>query len=96
MSVHIEQLARSKVVQHVASLLDARGGISVLRAPIKLNGVTFRACFFEPANTLTPKLTQRYENNCTEIVRQLHDGESTPADSLDVVLVVNGIPTATA
>ncbi len=91
-----EELARSKVVQHVASLLDSRGAISVLRSPIKMNGVTFRACFFKPANTLTPKLTQRYERNRAAIVRQLHHSESTPADSLDVVLVVNGIPTATA
>ena len=91
-----ETSARAKVVQYVASLLNHRGAISVLRAPVKLNGVTFRTCFFPPANTLTPKLVERYAANRAGIVRQLHHSESTPADSLDVVLVVNGIPTATA
>ncbi|UZN03068.1 type I restriction endonuclease subunit R [Cellulomonas sp. S1-8] len=89
-------IARSKVVQHVAAQIDHRGTISVLRDAIKLNGVTFHTCFFKPANTLTEALTTRYEANRTAIVRQLHHSESTTADSLDVVLVVNGIPTATA
>ncbi len=89
-------LARSKVVQHISSLLDHRGAISVLRSPVKLNGVTFRTCFFKPANTLTPKLVERYDANRTAIVRQLHHSESNSADSVDVALVVNGIPTATA
>ena len=91
-----ETSARAKVVQHVASQLNHRGAISVLRSPVRLNGVTFRTCFFRPANTLTPTLVERYAANRTAIVRQLHHSESAPADSLDVVLVVNGIPTATA
>jgi len=91
-----EGIARSKVAQHVAAQIDHRGTISVLRDEIKLNGVTFHTCFFKPANTLTETLTTRYEANRTAIVRQLHHSESTTADSLDVILVVNGIPTATA
>lgn len=91
-----EGIARSKVAQHVAAQIDHRGTMSVLRDAIKLNGVTFHTCFFKPANTLTETLTTRYEANRTAVVRQLHHSESTTADSLDVVLVVNGIPTATA
>ncbi|MDF9874884.1 type I restriction endonuclease subunit R [Cellulosimicrobium cellulans] len=91
-----ERVARARVVQHVAGLLDHRGTVSVLRDAIKLNGVTFRVCFFKPANTLTPALQERYAANRTTVVRQLHHSESAPADSLDVTLVVNGIPTASA
>ncbi|WP_298460247.1 type I restriction endonuclease subunit R [uncultured Cellulomonas sp.] len=91
-----EGIARSKVVQHVAAQIDHRGTISVLRDAVKLNGVAFHACFFKPANTLTDALTTRYEANRTAVVRQLHHSESTTSVSLDVVLVVNGIPTATA
>jgi type I restriction enzyme, R subunit len=91
-----EALARSRVVQHVAGLLDHRGTVSVLRDAIKLNGVTFRICFFKPANTLSPALQERYAANRTRVVRQLHHSESAPADSLDVTLVVNGVPTASA
>lgn len=91
-----EGIARAKVAQHVAAQIDHRGVISVLREPVKLNGVAFHVCFFKPANTLTEALTTRYEANRTAVVRQLHHSESTTADSLDLVLVVNGIPTATA
>lgn len=91
-----DAVARAKVAQHVAAQIDHRGTVSVLRDAIKLNGVTFHACFFKPATTLTAALTSRYEANRTAIVRQLHHSESATAHSLDVTLVVNGIPTATA
>ncbi|WP_426592604.1 type I restriction endonuclease subunit R [Cellulomonas sp. McL0617] len=91
-----EGVARVKVAQHVAAQLDHRGTISVLRDAMKLNGLTFHTCFFKPANALTDALTVRYGANRMAIVRQLHHSESTTSDSLDLVLVVNGIPTATA
>lgn len=88
--------AASKIVQRVASELNARGPIDVMRGVVKLNGITFRVCAFKPANALTPALVERYEANRLGVVRQLHHSESRPGDSLDVTLVVNGIPTATA
>lgn len=91
-----EGAARVKVVEHVAKQLDTRGAIKVLRGHIKMNGVTLHTCFFAPANTLTPDLLTRHAQVRCGVVRQLHHSESTPADSLDLALVVNGIPTATA
>lgn len=91
-----EGAARVKVVEHVAKQLDTRGAIKVLRGHIKMNGVTLHTCFFAPANTLTPDLVTRHAQVRCGVVRQLHHSESTPADSLDLALVVNGIPTATA
>lgn len=91
-----EQLTRIKVAARVADQLNSRGAISVLRGTVKLNGVTFRTCFFAPATTLTTDLVSKYEAVRCAVVRQLHHSESNPADSLDLVLVVNGIPTATA
>ncbi|WP_163541654.1 type I restriction endonuclease subunit R [Occultella kanbiaonis] len=91
-----ENHARVKVAAHVAKQLDLRGAISVLRGTIKMNGVTFRTCFFAPANSLTPDLVSKHALVRCAVVRQLHHSESNPADSLDLTLVVNGIPTATA
>jgi type I restriction enzyme R subunit len=91
-----EGIARAKVAQHIAAQIDHRGVISVMRDGVKLNGVTLYACFFKPANTLTEALTARYEANRTAVVRQLRHSESKTADSIDLVLIVNGIPTATA
>lgn len=91
-----EATARQRLVKVVADAIDHRGTISVLRGTVKDSGVTVRMCWFKPANTLAPELQERYEKNRCAVVRQLHHSESRPADSLDVVLVVNGVPVATA
>ncbi len=88
--------ARSKVTRRVADEVTARGTVDVLRGVVKDSGVSFRVAAFAPANGLTPVLWQRYEANRLGVVRQLHHSESSPLDSLDVVLVLNGIPVATA
>jgi type I restriction enzyme, R subunit len=91
-----EAAATAKVAKYVADQVSHRGTIDVLRRETKMNGVTFRLAFFAPANRLTPSLWQRYEANRLTVIRQLHHSESKPADSLDLALFVNGIPTATA
>ena len=89
-------LAKQGFVRRLASEIDRRGTVSVLRGTVKDSGVTVRLCWFKPANGLTPELGERYAANRLGVVRQLHHSESRPGDSLDLVLVVNGIPVATA
>jgi len=89
-------VAAGKVAKYVGDQLTKRGTVDVLRRETKMNGVSFRVAFFAPANGLTPSLWQRYDANRLSVVRQLHHSESNPADSLDMTLFVNGIPTATA
>ncbi|WEV77740.1 DEAD/DEAH box helicase family protein [Janibacter cremeus] len=91
-----EATARQRLVKVVAGAIDHRGTISVLRGTVKDSGVVVRMCWFKPANTLAPELQERYEANRCAAVRQLHHSESRPADSLDLVLVINGVPVATA
>jgi len=91
-----EVMARHKFLSVVAEAIDHRGTISVLRSPVKDSGVTVRLCYFKPASGLNVEQSQRYAANRLGIVRQLHHSESNPADSLDLTLVVNGIPVATA
>ena len=91
-----EAQVADKVVKRVSDELTARGPVDVLRGVVKDTGVTFRVAAFAPANGLTPVLWQQYEANRLSVVRQLHHSESNPQDSLDVALVVNGIPVATA
>ena len=89
-------MAGERVAKYVADQLTARGAIDVLRGTTKMNGVSFRLAYFAPANGLTTSLWQRYEANRLSVVRQLHHSESNTADSVDLTLFVNGIPTATA
>lgn len=91
-----EGAAGQKITRWLAEQIDQRGTIDVLRGVIKHSGVTFRTAYFKPANTLTPELGERYAANRLSVIRQLHHSESNAADSLDLVLTVNGIPVATA
>ncbi|MBO1030009.1 type I restriction endonuclease subunit R [Tessaracoccus sp. SD287] len=88
--------ARQKFLTTLAKAITSRGTINVLRDTVKDSGVTIRMCWFRPANNLTPELEDRYRANRCGVVRQLHHSESNPADSLDLALVVNGIPVASA
>jgi len=91
-----EDSAREKFLKVVTDAIDHRGTVSVLRSPVKDTGVTVRLCFFKPASGLNEEQSQRYASNRLGVVRQLHHSESKPGDSVDLALVVNGIPIATA
>ena len=91
-----EQTAREKFLKVVADAIDHRGTISVLREPVKDSGVAVRLCYFKPASGLNEEQSQRYAANRLGVVRQLHHSESKPMDSLDLALVVNGMPVAAA
>ncbi len=91
-----ETTAKEKFLKVVVDALDHRGTISVLRSPVKDSGVSVRLCYFKPASGLNVEQTERYAANGLGVVRQMHHSESNPADSLDLTLVVNGIPVATA
>ena len=88
--------AREKLLKVVVDAIDHRGTIDALRSPVKDTGVTVRLCFFKPASSLNEEQSRRYAANRLGVVRQLHHSESRPGDSVDLALVVNGIPVATA
>ena len=79
----------------VAKELDSRGTVDVLRQGVVDHGVTIRLAYFRPAHGLTPELVARYERNVLTVVRQLRY-DSGSEKSVDLALLVNGIPVATA
>lgn len=87
--------AREKLLNALAKAIDHRGTVSVLRGQIKLVGVPIRMVYFKPATTLVADAVRRYDLNRLAVVRQVHYSLSQPHKSLDMVLVVNGVPTAT-
>ena len=91
-----EETARTKLLSRVANEIDRLGTISVLRNTVTDLGVQIRLCCFKPASGLNDEQLTRYQANRLAIVRQLHHSESHPKDSVDVTLVTNGIPVATA
>jgi type I restriction enzyme R subunit len=87
--------AQRKFAQRLASQIDERGTVDVLRHGVSDQGVTIRLAYFKPAHGLTPELVARYEANRLTVTRQLpYDPVSNK--TLDLCLFVNGLPVATA
>ncbi len=90
-----EAAARTAVLKRLASQLDKQGSVKVLRDGISERGVSLSLCQLRPAHSIDPETAARYEANRLRVVRQVRY-EAKSGDALDLVLYVNGIPTATA
>jgi type I restriction enzyme R subunit len=97
----VEQLAKvygavvdMRIVARVASEIDSRGTLDVLRNGVKDRGVALRLAYFEPPTSVNEVLMDRYRANVLSVTRQLAY-ESSGGKELDLALFVNGIPTAT-
>jgi type I restriction enzyme R subunit len=88
--------AQAKFAKRLAAEIDARGTIDVLRRGVEDMGVKIRMVFFKPAHALTPDLLALYDANRLVVSRQVHHSESNPKDSVDLLLLVNGLSVATA
>lgn len=87
-------VAKERILRRVGAQIDQHGTIHCLRHGIDDNGVTLRLAYFRPASGLSPDAMERYEKNRLSVVRQVHyDGG---ANSIDLLLSVNGLPVATA
>lgn len=90
-----EATGRTKFAQTLATALDQRGPLDVLRHGLKDHGVKVTLAFFAPASTLSDELVALHAANRLSVTRQLRYSATT-GDELDLTLFVNGIPTATA
>ena len=70
---------------------DTDGLISVLRHGFKHRGISFRVCYFKPESHLNKTAAALYEQNICNVVRQWHYSADNNK-SVDMVLVLNGIP----
>lgn len=86
----------AEVVSWLCKALRQQGSLEVLRHGFKFYGRTLRVAQFKPAFGLNPTVAADYDANIVKVTRQVHHDPNRPADSLDLVLSVNGIPVATA
>lgn len=70
---------------------DADGLLYVLRHGFKHRGITFRVCYFKPESALNQTAAALYAKNIVNCVRQWHYSAENNK-SVDMVLVLNGIP----
>ncbi len=90
-----EQVFVKKVVRE----LERAGTLEVLRHGFKVPGVKFDLCSFQPDHGMNPDSLARYRANRLRVVPEVsyspHAREGQYNPRLDLVLFVNGIPTAT-
>lgn len=87
------------LVQKVVRELEKHGTLEVLRHGFKVPGVKIDLCSFKPDHGMNPDTERRYRANRLRVVEEVsyspHYREGDYNPRLDLVLFVNGIPTAT-
>jgi type I restriction enzyme, R subunit len=84
--------ADEKLLKRLATEIQKRGVIDVLRTGIRERGVYLDLVYFEPKSSLNPEHQAKYGCNKLSVVRQLHYSKQNPKKSIDMVLCINGIP----
>ncbi|ODS23966.1 type I restriction endonuclease subunit R [Candidatus Endobugula sertula] len=74
--------------------LHTKGMLNVLRHGFKVYGKKFRVAHFAPNNHKNPDNWALYHHNVLSVTRQLYYSEHNK-NSLDMVLLLNGLPIAT-
>ncbi|MCQ2159705.1 MAG: DEAD/DEAH box helicase family protein [Bacteroidales bacterium] len=70
---------------------DRDGLLEVLRKGFKHRGISFKVCYFKPESKLNQVAAEQYANNTVECYRQWFFSNDSKK-SVDMVLVLNGIP----
>ncbi len=84
----------NRLIQRLYKELDLRGSLDVLRNGFVDYGVRFQMAFFRPESGLNPDTLALYAKNNLKVVRQLYYSAKNK-NSVDLVLVLNGLPVAT-
>lgn len=92
---HHGTAVKEQFLKRLASEIERRGALDVLRLGIKDSGCKFRVAYFRPASGLNEETRRLYQANLFSVVRQLHYSQKNES-SLDLALFLNGIPIFTA
>jgi type I restriction enzyme R subunit len=84
----------TKFLDTLEKFLDSHGTLEALRHGIKFYGRKVELAYFRPAHALNPEAAERYALNRLVVTRQLKFKPGAD-DSIDVVLLLNGLPVAT-
>lgn len=90
-----ESNARQSLLKRLSGELDKRGTVDVLRKGFSERGVSLKLAYFQPELAGDAEVERLYRENRLRVVRQIRF-DPRKGDSLDLVLFVNGLPTATA
>jgi type I restriction enzyme R subunit len=92
---HHGAAVKEQFLKRLATEIERRGTLDVLRNGIKGSGCKFRLAYFRPASGLNEETRRLHAANLFAVVRQLRYSKKNE-NSLDLVLFLNGIPIFTA
>jgi type I restriction enzyme R subunit len=92
---HHGSSVKEQFLTRLASEIEGRGALDVLRNGIKDSGCKFRLAYFRPSSGLNEETRRLHAANLFAVVRQVHYSTKNE-NSLDLVLFLNGIPLFTA
>ena len=92
---HHGEAVQEAFIKRLASEIERRGALDVLRNGLKDSGCKFRLAYFRPASGLNEEIQRLHAANLFAVVRQLHYSGKNEK-SLDIALFLNGIPIFTA
>ena len=92
---HHGDKVRERFLKRVASEIERRGALDVLRTGVKDSGCKFTLAYFPPASGLNEEIRRLHASNMFAVARQVHYSIKNE-NSLDLVLFLNGIPLFTA
>ncbi|MGH3248973.1 MAG: type I restriction endonuclease subunit R, partial [Trebonia sp.] len=88
------ETAQRQFALRVASEIDARGVLDVLRQGVKDRGVQIALAYFRPGLLLAADALEEYNQNVLTVARQLHFSARDTTQSVDMTFFVNGLPVA--
>ncbi len=83
---------REMLAAQVSALVAKRGTLEVLRNGASFNGINLNLAFFKPSAGGNPEHQARYAGNRFAVMRQIHFSAKTPDQSVDMGLLLNGLP----
>ena len=95
LSQHYGTQVEERFLRRLASEIQRRGALNVLRGGVKDMGCRFRLAYFRPASGLNEETRCLYMANFFAVARQVRYSTKNE-NSLDLVLFLNGIPIFTA
>ena len=90
-----QDTAMRQFALRVASEIDSRGVLDVLRHGVEDRGVQVDLAYFRSGLRLAANALDGYNANILSVARQLHFSHRDPSQSVDLALFVNGLPVAT-
>ncbi|MEJ7669742.1 MAG: RNA-binding domain-containing protein [Casimicrobiaceae bacterium] len=92
---HHGAVVKEQFLKRLATEIERRGALDVLRQGIKDSGCKFRLAYFRPASGLNEETKRLHAANLFAVVRQLCYSTKNE-NCLDLMLFLNGIPIFTA